>query len=887
MSNTSSADDLFRFVRLRAVAERPKVPGDVDLHASNLSGELQKLARSARADRAAEWLDSGNPLSVLTGELFQTVLAAVRDVLARAAPITVDTLLGLLEAAGLFARARRDAINALSWHLSDLLLALLYAPRRTTPPIADIENVFQALQLLIAALDAGITPRPGGGRAGDHELLDLELHELFARPIGIPHALAVELARLSAGIADLLVVKQHIKCYEPGEIAHIENIAAGETRDRTHRRLDRLEETFETELEREVESENELETTERFEVSKEVSRTIKEDQQLSFGVNVSAAYGSVQFGSEFDFSRSDSRESSAKEATTYAKDIVERSLERVRERVRRSQTTRILREVEEQNSHGFKNEDSDHRNAIYQFVDKVFEAQVFNYGKREMLDLTIPEPASYLWYRRDLPDPDEPLLEVPTKPTALPVNAISQLETATDGTANYERWAAQYRAAGITAPPERRVTISATREYPSADETAEGNSVALLDVKVPEEYRPVTARVAAIAWSPDDASWDGKAYYHQLLTIGVTVLDRISMYNFERDHAMPGFAEHQLVKYLRPNLVHEDITGRTDQIVLFGADDETEVQLDSGSLPAEGGLKLGIFAYNTLKYVVSAKIDCELTDEALQSWRLTTFGSLQSAYNERLLEYQEARSRYEQAQRLKAAEDNAEREFGETPSRKEEIIRGELKKHCIAVITEDFFTANDDPPVMEFPLDKPPRFDLARAYDRGSFVRFFEQALEWEHIQYVLYPYFWAGESNWNRRFDDDDSSHTFRQFMQAGWSRVVVPVRPGFERAFHYYLLTGNVWMGGGLPRIGDDVYLSIADEIRSQSDDSVTSAVPYGTPWQARVPTSLVYLRGTDTLPRWERVEPAAEDDPADHWKWATAPGGACSDPREPRDD
>jgi len=877
MSNTSSVHDLFRFVRLRAVGERDAKVGDPHLSDSNLCGELYRLPREERAKRARQWLGEKGTRAALSDELFLNLLAVVRDVAERSAPVTIDTLLRCLEEQGLFAAGRCDALRSLAAQLSDLLLALLYAPRSTTTPIADIEEVYRTLLLLIAAFDAGISA------GAEHELVEQDLLEVFSRPIEIPKALAASLDRLSAGVADLLVVKQHIKCYEPGEIARIENVASGETRERAHRRLDRLEQTFETEIEREVESENELETTERFEVSKEANRTIKEDQQLSFGVNVSAAYGPVQFGSDFDFSRSDSRELSVKEATTYAKEIVERSLERIQERVRRTQKTRIMREVEEQNSHGYNNETAEHRHAIYQFVDKIFEAQVFNYGKREMLDLAIPDPASYLWHRRGLPSTDEPAIEVPLKPDPLPTNAIGQLEVETGGVANYERWATQYRATGISAPPERRVTVSATREYPS-EETAEGISVSLLDVKLPEKYKPTTARVSAIAWSPDDTVLDGgKSFFHQLLTIGVTVLDRISIYNFERDHSMPAFAEHQLVKYLRPNFVHDAISGRTDQIALFGANGETEVQLDSGSVAAEGGLKLGIFAYNTTKYVVSVKIDCELTEEALQAWRLATFDSIQTAFNERMLEYQEARSRYEQELRLRQTEDNAEREFGETPSRKEEIIRSELKKHCIAIITEDFFAANDVPPVMQFPAGKPPRFDLQRAHTRGAFVRFFEQAFEWEHIQYVFYPYFWTGQSNWDRRFDEDDASHTFRQFMQAGWCRVVVPVRPGFERAFHYYLLTGNVWMGGELPRVGDELYVSIADEIRSQTDGDVTTAVPYGSPWQVRVPTSLVYLRKEDTLPRWTRIEPGAEDSPPDHWRWETAPGGACSDPRE----
>ena len=54
----------------------------------------------------------------------------------------------------------------------------------------------------------------------------------------------------SVGVADLLVIKQQIKRYEPGEIAHVENVLATESRDRIHRSLDRVEERFFAESEK-------------------------------------------------------------------------------------------------------------------------------------------------------------------------------------------------------------------------------------------------------------------------------------------------------------------------------------------------------------------------------------------------------------------------------------------------------------------------------------------------------------------------------------------------------------------------------------------------------------------------------------------------------------
>jgi hypothetical protein len=170
-----------------------------------------------------------------------------------------------------------------------------------------------------------------------------------------------------------------------------------------------------------------------------------------------------------------------------------------------------------------------------------------------------------------------------------------------------------------------------------------------------------------------------------------------------------------------------------------------------------------------------------------------------------------------------------------------------------------------------------PRFDLAQAMQRGSFVRFVEQAFEWEQMQYVFYPYFWARTDTWEDRFAESDPAYQFRRFLQAGWARVVIPVRPGFETVLHYYLETGNLWSGRAAPpAVGDPLYISIAEEIRYRTDTRVLSAVPEGTPWEISVPTALVCLRQQAGLPRWERIPPPEGEVPANQWNWRLVVSG-----------
>lgn len=54
------------------------------------------------------------------------------------------------------------------------------------------------------------------------------------------------------------------------------------------------------------------------------------------------------------------------------------------------------------------------------------------------------------------------------------------------------------------------------------------------------------------------------------------------------------------------------------------------------------------------------------------------------------------------------------------------------------------------------------------------------------------------------------------REFLRAGGARVVLPIRPGFERAFSRLMSTGRL-DGDGSPDPEDPPYMSIAQEIEA----------------------------------------------------------------------
>ena len=193
------------------------------------------------------------------------------------------------------------------------------------------------------------------------------------------------------GLADYRKVEQSVCCYLPGEVSHIENVMAREYKERSSRRLTRSEDTSTLELSMEKETQKDSSTTERFELQKEIDSVISKDTSAEAHANVGGNLGNVRFDAGASFATNTSREDSNHTAVNYSKEVTEKALERVVQKVRQERTIKIVEEFEEQNKHGFDNRLGDkHVSGVYRWVDKVYKNQVFNYGKRLMYEFMVP-----------------------------------------------------------------------------------------------------------------------------------------------------------------------------------------------------------------------------------------------------------------------------------------------------------------------------------------------------------------------------------------------------------------------------------------------------------------------------------------------------------------
>ena len=255
-------------------------------------------------------------------------------------------------------------------------------------------------------------------------------------------------------------------------------------------------------------------------------------------------------------------------------------------------------------------------------------------------------------------------------------------------------------------------------------------------------------------------------------------------------------------------------------------------------------IPFGIDTFHCSQVAVVIEVKCVRTDRAMEKWRLETHAKLQTAHKQQVADYEE---------RLKALQLQAGIAIhGNNPASNLVTIETELKKNCISILTDQHFDQFDA--ITTSGTNNLPEIDIYEAAGEGPYVRFFEQAFEWEHMSYVTYPYFWGRKSQWVERIAYEDSDPVFADFLKAGYCRVSAPARLGFEGAIDHFFTFGETWNGGPLPSISSPLYLPIADEIAERLDRP-GDEIAQGGPWKVRIPTNLVHLRPDDKLPKWQQ--------------------------------
>ncbi|AXG72999.1 hypothetical protein DVK85_01610 [Flavobacterium arcticum] len=619
------------------------------------------------------------------------------------------------------------------------------------------------------------------------------------------------------GVADYLKVEQTVQCYVEGEISHIENIMAREYKERATRMLRRTEDTTTISNETEQERLTDTTTTNRHELQSEISKVISESQDL--GTSVNSRYdgkGGFSVSAGLSYATNTSQTDSTRIAETTAQEITERATDRIVSKVKEERISKIIEEYEENNKHGFDNRfGSQHVVGVYRWVDKLYKNQIWNYGKRMMLEFMIPDPAELhtlgLIPTNGEGSNSEGILQTPPDPrTTLkygPSVNFSDFWT-------YAQYWAQYYNAVIEPVPAENITVgeSFSVKYNtgeskiSSTEGSSGNG----KITVPEGYKVSSAKGIYNAIKDGDRSGSlisltvGNSTNYNAL-ISPTKLLILSNVNF---------------------------AANTDSFINSNYVNEVPVSFTLG---------------NHVAGDVSVTLSCYLTQEAKEAWEMRTFKAIMDAYEAKLAEYNE---------RIEKNKNVVQEEIKTNPGFYRQIENLVLRKNCISYLIRQIgggfsygasMTTGDSFGNFEV--------NLSQGLDTyTNTVKFLEQAFEWDIISYNFYPYFWGKRDNWSKMYQFDKSDDPlYRSFMQAGMARVVVTVRPGFEKAAALYLTTGFIWNGGTVPTIGDPLYLDLVDEVTREEPPKKE-----GKAWITRLPTTLTILQADSIGLKVEKALP-----------------------------
>ena len=621
------------------------------------------------------------------------------------------------------------------------------------------------------------------------------------------------------GVADFRRVEQEVCCYVPGEVSHIENILAKEYKERSTRNLISSENTTETTNESEVENLTDTTTSERSELSTEVSTILNEDEFKNYGASagVNGNFGKVSFFASgyFDGGSASSSSNSNSEAQTYAEEVTNRALERVVQKVTRKRTSRILREFEENNKHGFDNrEGTSHVTGVYRWVDKIYNNRLVNYGKRLMYEFNVPEPARFLRdaiFQAAVPNEQIPGLPggliLPEPPVPLPGNIKDSRDIKRQ---NYQMLASRY-GAEVNAPPRFAVHINNSFSY-FRNTAEEGHELysETKTLKIPEGYQAVAANAYASGMQDNDGN-SGKGISVTVRNLNFTVIGDM----------MPERKERMLAHDSNP------LNPQTEE------------------------LSMSAYFTNFLSGTIAVSVRCELMAETFQQWQVETYDAIIKAYEARVQEYNDSLLATFVPEVPEA--DDTKIEFN--PLLNRALEKRELKRAAIGMMARPFKIKTG---INHFKGGSTTEFYQTAYFARhASTVKFFEQAFDWEIMAYVFDPYFYADEDDWKTLFQESNGTDPiFQAFLQSGMARMVVPVRPGFEDAVTFFLETGEVWLGNGLAlESDDDLYLSIADETQT-----VEGTVE--KEWETRVPTALTIVQ-SDSAPLTENGLPCCSNE------------------------
>jgi hypothetical protein len=573
-----------------------------------------------------------------------------------------------------------------------------------------------------------------------------------------------------------------------GELMFTVPLAPKETITISHKEWSTSGEEYERIVQDYFESYSERGVAEKTDVSMSTESESKRASVFNFSANMAGGYGPVSMSVSTGLSTTKEDRQALKESTQRSREVTEKASARTRQEHKVSAKLEAKRGMEDSAYRTITNPLNQASRIDYYRLMRKWRTDLFRYGLRLTFDIAIPTPGARLWaLHRRVRELDRAI----GKPFVFPLTPEAVPEVGWQGLA------ATYGAT-IDAPPPATITISISR---ALQDPKGGNEI--FDFVAPDGY--VMRKDSVIcegvwASNPSDSSVGPATEPYIIFPPYTTIAFAPNTEN------PPGF-------------------------VLGGS-----LRLASQGLGGGKHASWFLIYMPVTRLLVDVRMDAVRLDTTLATWRVRSWTTLRDAA---FAAYQAEIARL-QAERdhlwmLLAGKDTLTLRRLE----REELIRETL----YWLIGADFDPTPPDVAKVfaklvrmeqeQLPDDWPGAdmfrrlnsHEWATAAGFGDFVKFIHHAVEWESILYFLYPYFWGSDDLAREKmlFEHPDPNH--REFLRAGYARVVVPIRPGYEAAFTTLLDTG-IFSGPGT-----SPYLTIAEEVAAFARTNY-AAVPPANP-------------------------------------------------------
>jgi type II secretion system (T2SS) protein G len=253
------------------------------------------------------------------------------------------------------------------------------------------------------------------------------------------------------------------------------------------------------------------------------------------------------------------------------------------------------------------------------------------------------------------------------------------------------------------------------------------------------------------------------------------------------------------------------VTGWADQWFRWAWEGESwhfQIRPDLNTwIGVSGHLTISVGTRYVSAFDIQLKLWFGLTSTAYDAWKERVWGTLREA----------AQSRYDQHRTLlKDRLSQLQEELGaQDPLSLRKVEREEVMKHVLRWLFGPTFTFV--PPGLPINLYGPNQAVIdddtwAKVLAQGEMIKFLHQAIEWENMLFFLYPYFWSHTARWELKKYLEHPDFMHKSFLKSGSARVVLTIRPGFEKDFVSFLETGTF---DGLS--ATHPYMTIAQEMQA----------------------------------------------------------------------